>query len=330
MSTQLAPRPQPQDSYTALVKMAGQDDVKARFEQALGKNSGAFLASLVNTVGTTPALRECTPESIMRAAMTAAVLNLPVDKNIGHAWIIPYRDHGQRVAQFQMGYKGFVQLCLRTGQYTHLNAARIYQGMNVEEDVLTGALRVTGQKINDEVIGCAAYMKLKNGFEKAVYWPWDTIMAHAKRYSKSFGRDDSPWTTHPEEMGLKTVLMHLVKHWGIMSVQVQEVIEAEEKPTTSKAEALHDYIEGEAHEPEPPEEPESEQPVAFDAVACLIDNGISENEHAAKNLLKKLPDQYKASAEELIPAGKLYRAWKDSGVTTDKAIEYVIEGVPFE
>ena len=192
MDNQLTTNNQPQDGYAALVKLVGQDDVRQRFENALGKNAGAFLASLVNTVGTTPALRECDASSILRAAMTAAVLNLPVDRNIGHAWIIPYREHGKQVAQFQMGYKGFIQLCLRTGLYTHLNAANYYEGMGVEENVLTGALKVVGTKISEKVIGYAAYLRLKNGFEKAVYWTFEKVQDHARRYSKSYGREQAP------------------------------------------------------------------------------------------------------------------------------------------
>jgi recombination protein RecT len=235
-----------------------------------------------------------------------------------------------------MGYKGFVQLCHRTGQYTHLNAACLYEGMGIEENVLTGALSVTGKKLTDKVIGCAAYMRLKNGFEKAVYWSWDKIIDHAKRYSKSWGKPTSAWSTNPDDMGKKTVLMYMVKHWGVMSVQVQEAIGAEETNGNGApvAQSLNDYIDIEATDPQPPAEPglviEGEQPTAFDPVKCLVENHISENEHAARNILKRIPDELKDSPDELIPVGKRYRAWKDSGTSTDQAIEYAIEGVPFE
>jgi len=331
MANQLAPKPT--DGYTQLVKLVGQDDVRARFEQALGKNSGAFLASLVNTVGTTPALRECTSESILRAAMTAAVLNLPVDKNIGHAWIIPYRDHGQRVAQFQMGYKGFVQLCLRTGQYTHLNAANIYEGMGVEEDVLTGSLKVVGTKISERVIGYAAYLRLKNGFEKAVYWTYDRVHEHARRYSKSYNNQDTPWKTHPDDMGKKTVLMQLVRRWGIMSVQVQDAIGLEERQAP-KAHDLADYIDGEAHDPQPPAEPTliaaDSDTVAFDPVKALVDSGICKNEFAARGLLERVPGDFLATKEKLVAWGALYRSWREAGAPVDAALENASQGIPLD
>jgi recombination protein RecT len=280
-------------------------------------------------------LRECAPDSILRSAMTAAVLNLPVDKNLGQAWIIPYREHGKPVAQFQMGYKGFVQLCHRTGQYTHLNAANIYQGMSVEEDPLTGALRVTGKKINDEVIGYAAYMRLKNGFEKAVYWTFEYMQAHARRYSKSYGRESSPWSTHPDDMGKKTVLMHLVKHWGVMSVQVQDAIVAEETNGAPKAQDLSEYIEGEYHDAQPPEEPalvvaDDAQAVAIDPALILVNAGVCQNDHAARGLLKHIPEEVQQNETTLREWGRMYRGWRKAGAAVEAAAENATNGADFE
>lgn len=334
MTNQLATQQQQTDGYTQLVKLVGQDDVRARFEASLGKNAPAFLASLVNVVGTTPALRECSPESILRSAMTAAVLNLPVDKNLGQSWIIPRRNRGRMEANFQMGYRGFVQLCHRTGQYTHLNAACIYQGMTVEEDALTGALHVTGKKISDQVIGYAAYFRLKNGFEKAIYWTYDKVHEHARRYVPAYNSQDSAWKTHPDDMSKKTVLMQLVKRWGVMSVQVQDAIKAEETNGAPASQPMSDYIEGEFTDPQ--QEPSlvvevaTEEPEPFDPVAELINSGVCVNDHAARGLMKHIPADVRASKGMLIEWARMYRGWRKAGATVEASAENATNGADFD
>ena len=130
-------------------------------------------------------------------------------------------------AQLQIGYKGFVQLAMRTGQYKLLNVTEIFEGELVLNDRLKGELKFDPEaKKSDKVIGVAAFMALVNGFEHAEYWTVETIMAHAEKYSQAYRakKKDSPWFTNPMSMMKKTVLKALLSHWGPMSIQMEKAL----------------------------------------------------------------------------------------------------------
>lgn len=133
------------------------------------------------------------------------------------------------MAQFQMGYKGYVQLALRTGQYSRLNVCPVYKGELIGADKLTGDIHIDSTKrTGDEVIGYASYMKLVSGFEHAEYWSVQTVKEHAQRYSQSFrSGGDSPWKTNFDQMAMKTVLSSHIRHWGPMSVSVNKAVESD-------------------------------------------------------------------------------------------------------
>lgn len=199
---------------------------QSMFEVALQQGARTFIASALNTVNNNQALRNCDPQLLFKEVMKAAVLQLPIDPNLGRAWIIPYKG----VPQFQIGYKGLIDLARRTGQYEILNVTQVYKGMDVQTDILTGEIKITGgSNVTGEVIGYAAYFKLKSGMTKAVYWTKEKVLAHAKKYSKSFGNSNSAWSTDFDKMAMKTVLKHLISAWGPMSLEMKEVMDNDEQ-----------------------------------------------------------------------------------------------------
>ena len=211
-----------------LKTMLSRDDMAATFRKVLGENAEAFMASILTAVNLDDNLKFCAPDSIINSAMLAASLDLPIEKNLGQAWIIPYNSKEGKRAQFQMGYKGLVQLALRTSEYETIHAGEIRNGIDVKVNPITGKVEWTGEEISDQVIGYIAYLKLRNGFERAMYMTYDEAHSHAKKYSKSFGRSDSPWVTHPHEMGKKTVLKRLLTKYGLLSVKMRRAVVADE------------------------------------------------------------------------------------------------------
>jgi recombination protein RecT len=215
-----------------LVKANSQNNVKGllanvgykkRFEEILGKKAAGFMSSLINLTNSDVNLSKADANSVIASAVVAATLDLPVDKNLGFAWILPY---GTR-AQFQLGYKGYIQLALRTGQYKNINVIEIYKGQLIDFNPLTEELKLDfSKKESNEVIGYAAYIKLVNGFEKTAYKPKEDVIAHAKRFSKTF--NNGPWKTDFDAMAKKTVLKNTLSKWGILSIEMQTAIQADQ------------------------------------------------------------------------------------------------------
>ena len=206
------------------------DSVKKRFEEILEKRAPQYMSSIINLVNSDANLQKCDPMSVISSAMVAATLDLPIDKNLGYAWIVPYGNK----ANFQLGYKGYVQLALRTGKYRSINAIPIREGELVKWNPLTEELVVDfEQRKSDAIIGYAGYFELVNGFRKTVYWSKEEIESHRKRFSKSgFG-----WKNDYDAMALKTVIRNMLSKWGILSVEMQEAYvkdieqdEVQEKP----------------------------------------------------------------------------------------------------
>lgn len=198
------------------------DAIKKRFNEVLGKKSPAFLSSVISAYKSNKSLGECEPMSVISAALQAATLDLPINQSLGMAHIVPYGG----VAQFQLGWKGLVQLAQRTGLYETMNATIIYEGQLVSEDEFTGEFVFKKDKSSDKIIGYLFYFKLLNGYHKQVYWPIDKVEKHAKRYSKSFSNEKGRWKLDFEAMALKTVVIEGLKKWGPMSVEMQAVQKA--------------------------------------------------------------------------------------------------------
>lgn len=199
--------------------LLAREDYQARFREILDRRAPQFTASIIAVAGLLPA--DTDPDSIIRSALIAATLDLPIQKDLGFAWIIPYAGK----AQFQMGYKGFIQLGMRTGQYQTMNVTEVYEGEYQPGSRLAGEFSL-GERTSETIVGFAAFFRMLNGFQKAEYWTVEQVKAHAGRYSQAYrkGKQDSPWITHFNEMGCKTVIKSLLAQWGYLSVEMQAAI----------------------------------------------------------------------------------------------------------
>lgn len=198
--------------------------IKSKFQELLGQRAPAFLTSLLQVANGNETLRACSPVSIFNSAATAATLDLPINQNLGFAWIVPFK--GQ--AQFQMGYKGYIQLAQRSGQYSRINAIAVYSNQFKSWDELTETLvadfSVEG---SGDVAGFVAYFRLLNGYQKTVFWSKEKVWNHARKFSKSLG-DKSIWNTDFDSMALKTVIKNMLSKWGILSVEMQKAIQVDQ------------------------------------------------------------------------------------------------------
>jgi recombination protein RecT len=201
------------------------ESVQEQFRNALADSAPLFVASLIDIYGSDRNLQECEPGAVIMEALKAATLRLPINKNLGFAYIVPYKNKGKAEPQMQIGYKGLIQLAMRTGEYRYLNADVVYEGELKSYDKLTGHMDLNGERKGDKVVGYFAYLELLNGFSKTVYWTKEQVIEHAKRFSKSYSSQYSPWQTDFDSMALKTVLRNLITKWGIMSVEMVQAVD---------------------------------------------------------------------------------------------------------
>lgn len=241
-----------------LQSILGRVDIKEKFASMLKDKAPAFMSSIISLYNATPQLQACDPMSIISAAAMAATLDLAVNAQLGFAHIVPYGTN----ATFQIGWKGFVQLAIRTGQYKTMNAAEIYEGELISYNRITGETIIDDTKRkSNKIIGYVAYFRLTTGFEKHLYMTTEQVLAHAKKFSKSFGKSSSAWTTNFDAMALKTVLRLLLSKFGILSVEMQKALEFDqsvirETSDGPKPEYVDVEMAGDA------QEPVEEQPVA--------------------------------------------------------------------
>jgi len=218
--------------------------VQEQFQSVLKENAGAFVASIIDLYNTDRTLQLCDPKNVVMEALKAASLKLPINKQLGFAWIVPYRDSktGQYIPTFQLGYKGYTQLCMRTGAYRYINADVVYEGELVKHDKLTGEIEIDPSKrISDKKIGYFAFIEALNGFRKTLYMSVDEVTKHAQQYSKSYGSKNSVWATDFDAMALKTCLRLLLSKYGIMSVEMQRAYVVDSADTVGLAdEAIQD------------------------------------------------------------------------------------------
>lgn len=204
--------------------------MKAKFQDVLKDRAPQFMSSLTN-ISQDQGLRNVDQMSIISSAMIAATLNLPIEKNLGYAYIVPYKGQGQ----FQMGYKGYIQLAQRSGQYKSLNAVAVYEDEFKSWNPLTEELEYVpnfhDRDIKEKPVGYCAYFKLLNGFEKYVYWTREQVDQHRQRFSKMSG-DKTPkgvWLDNFDAMALKTVIKNLLSKWGPLTVDMQKAITSDEE-----------------------------------------------------------------------------------------------------
>jgi recombination protein RecT len=271
----------------SLKDMFNKDYVKNRFAEVMGEKSAAFLASVLNAIRLNPMLEECVPASVLSSAMAAAALDLPIDSSLGFAAIVPYRTKGRLVAQFQIMTKGFVQLALRSGQYKTMNVGPIYKDELKGYDIVTGDVFIEpvdngfrAQEREDMVAGYVAFFRLLNGFERKEYWPMGKIVAHGKKYSKSFGNEYGLWATDLPAMASKTVLKNTISKWGILSTSMQMAVKVDQA-------SIKDF----------------DAPLGDDANLDYVDRGASEAADAEAGE-KPMTAAPKATAPAALPASQ--------------------------
>ena len=238
--------------------------VQEQFKAVLAENAGAFVASIIDLYNTDKTLQLCDPKNVVMEALKAASLKLPINKQLGFAWIVPYRDGktGQYIPAFQLGYKGYIQLCMRTGAYKYINADVVYEGELIKHDKLTGEIEIDpAQRKSDKKIGYFAFIETLNGFRKTLYMTVEEVTRHAQQYSKSYGNKNSVWATDFDAMALKTCLRLLLSKYGIMSVEMQRAYIEDSADTVQLADEAIEGT-GEIFEGEVIEVTESKEEVA--------------------------------------------------------------------
>ena len=214
--------------------LINKDSVKKRFDEVLGKKAALFISSVISATKSNDKLAEAEPMSVISSALVAASLDLPINSNLGFAHIVPYG----KSAQFQMGWKGFVQLAVRSGQYHKLNPFVVYEGQLVKWDKFKDEMEFRDEKTSDKVWGYVLYFRLTSGFEKYFVMTADEMEKHAKRYSQAYKSGFGPWKTDFDAMGLKTVTKLGLSKFGVLSIEMNKAVSLDEgviDPETEEA-----------------------------------------------------------------------------------------------
>jgi recombination protein RecT len=208
--------------------------IKAKINEMIGgKNGQRFITSIISAVSTNPALAECEHSSILSSAMLGESLKLSPSPQLGHYYMVPFNDRkrGGKVAQFQLGYKGYIQLAIRSGSYKKLNVLAIKEGELINFDPLNEEIEVN--LIDDErarekakTIGYYAMFEYTNGFKKALYWSREKMEAHALAYSKGYAakKGYTFWEKDFDGMAYKTMLRQIISKWGMLSIELQNAV----------------------------------------------------------------------------------------------------------
>lgn len=270
MNNQMTPAGPQKLAFSAYVNSpVGQNLIRKAISDK--REAARFATAIISAVSGNKNLQACKPESIISVALQGTALNFPPSQSTGMYYIVPYKD----TASFILGYKGMIQLAIRTGQYKRINAIDVREGELVSWDPFTEELELDIQYDSDrerrKPIGYAGMFELVNGFRKTVYWSREKIVAHGKRFSKSFNR--GPWQTDFDAMAKKTVIRDLLGHWGVMSVDFAQAMDMdeEETPGDDVAEAFAESVdviesEGEIIDEEPLLLKAETPQVAFDEI----------------------------------------------------------------
>ena len=225
---------------TSMATYLSQDAVKNKINEVIGGKDGQrFISAIVSATMNNPQLQECTNGSILSAALLGESLKLSPSPQLGQYYLVPFNDKDKgKVAQFQLGYKGYIQLAIRSGQYKKLNVLAIKEGELIHFDPLNEEIEVNLIEDEDareaaETIGYYAMFEYTNGFKKAMYWSKKRMEAHALKYSQGYAADKRKgtawtfWSKDFDGMAYKTMLRQLISKWGIMSIDMQSAIDAD-------------------------------------------------------------------------------------------------------
>nr|DAR91853.1 MAG TPA: RecT protein [Caudoviricetes sp.] len=195
---------------------------KKKFEEMLGKKAAGFMSSIIAVTNNNNYLMKADPATVIGAAAQAAMLDLPINQSLGFAYIVPYKG----AAQFQLGYKGYIQLAQRSGQYVDIGAKTVYEGELEYENRLLDKFRF-GERTGDKVIGYLAYFRLTNGFEKMLFMTLEEMQVHAKKYSQNYKGGTDKWGLADfNVMAEKTVLKRLLSKFGPLSIESVQMSQA--------------------------------------------------------------------------------------------------------
>lgn len=258
---------QPKKKVDVLTGMLAAPSVMKQFENALGKSANAFFASIIDLYNGDINLQECDPSEVVKEALKAAILKLPINKSLGFSYIIPFNNSikvngawtKKKVPVFQLGYKGYIQLAMRTGQYRTINADVVYEGELQKVSKLTGEISFEGEKLSDKTIGYFCYFELLNGFRKTLYLTVEGVAHHAKKYSKGLDKDTTVenliklanlpfnpddkkvgWIGNFHGMAIKTVIRLLLGKYGYLSIEMQEAFTNDDDATTNEGSRFKD------------------------------------------------------------------------------------------
>lgn len=222
-----------------------------------------FVSNLMSAISNNPTLQECDQLSVVSAALQAEALKFPINQSLGYVYLVPFNDKKANLkkAQFQIGYKGYIQLAIRSGQYRDINVVEVKEGELGEFDPLNGQkfnwITDYNERLKAKTIGYVGQLELMNGFKKQLYIPYEQMLDHADTYSQAFNKDtyiqlmngtyrgdawklSSFWYKNFDEMAKKTVLRQLLSKWGIMSVEMQDAYIKDQ--AEMKADGSYDYI----------------------------------------------------------------------------------------
>lgn len=238
---------------SAMKQVLAAPSVQEQFQNALKDNAGLFVSSLIELYSGDNYLQQCKPQLVVMEALKAATLKLPLNKNLGFAWIIPYKKNwkengawkSELVPNFQLGWRGIVQLALRTGQYRNINCGPVLEGEFRKIDKLSGALDLSGVATSDKEIGYFAFFELVNGYTKTAFWTKEQAEQHAIKYNpecKKAGKLTGNWLEHFSKRAESTVLKHLLKNYGIMSVEMEQAISRDEERSNAAFDAEYSEL----------------------------------------------------------------------------------------
>ncbi len=257
-------QPKPVDLLKSVIKA---ESVQQQFQNALGKHKDEFVASLIDLYTGDPQLQRCKPQAVVAEALRAATMRLALNKALGFAYIIVFNNSvkdpatGQWIKvptpTFVPGYKGYIQLAMRTGQYRTINADMVYEGELRNVDKLSGTIAFDGEKKSDKVVGYFCYFELLNGFSKVLYMSVEDMAKYALRYSQSFKGKEKPtfealvkqaqsgqvssevgWKGNFNDMALKTVIRRLLSKYGYLSIEMMNVIAKDDDEAMSDRNGL--------------------------------------------------------------------------------------------
>lgn len=251
-----------QPSTKAMAVKSFQDVMNNNYYQSLlqntlRENKGTFCTSLMELFSSDEKLMQCKPTDLMAEALKAASLHLPLNKQLGQCYILPFKNKGIMTPTLVVGTRGYLQLAMRTGKYETINSDVVYEGELTGYDKVTGRLDLSGVRSSNVPVGYFAYFRMKNGLSKLLYMTLDEVCIYAKQYSPTVKFSDKTtaeslkklalkqaaegsgdgvgWYSNFESMALKTVLRRLLSKWGELSIESNDIINLDESPAVSSA-----------------------------------------------------------------------------------------------